>query len=331
MLQILCHRQQPVTNADALQIRSLFLRCVEGINEILSVPTAPRILSDSFSILGGPLAEQISKAATDVIAEHFDEYCTEELQRLPPSTLAQILRRDDISVMHENEIFDFVADAAQSLTFSGRAAEATQLWQSIRFGALSNSYMVRAAQVLNRNGNQALEKLMNEQCLSEGAVMYSVDTDARNDQDVERNITAATLVAEEIEFLGGRAILENIFARQPPLRECAEGTIINMEQDIDVAFVLAPWTPSDKRIARLINFVDQGGGAVLLSFIGGLSKGVWRDLEYEPLITGKATGVVATDVVVYRGQSSRPLVDLRLQIETPEHHRPISLLEIKLG
>ena len=27
---------------------------------------------------------------------------------------------------------------------------------------------------------------------------------------------------------------------------------------IDVAFVLAPWTPSDKRIARLINFVDQG-------------------------------------------------------------------------
>ena len=27
---------------------------------------------------------------------------------------------------------------------------------------------------------------------------------------------------------------------------------------VDVAFVLAPWTPSEKRIARLINFVDQG-------------------------------------------------------------------------
>ncbi|CAE7419595.1 ANKRD17 [Symbiodinium pilosum] len=219
--------------------------CVEGINEILSVPTAPRILSDSFTILGGPLAEQISKAATDVIAEHFDEYCAEELQRLPPSTLAQILRRDDLSVMHENEIFDFVVDAAGSLASCGRGEEATQLWQSIRFGALSNTYMVKAAKietiprmtliwskVLNRNGNQNLEKLMNEQCLSEGwpipaapnprkpfkdmtcAVMYSVDTDARNDQDVERNITAATLVAEEIEFLGGRAILENIFARR---------------------------------------------------------------------------------------------------------------------
>lgn len=95
--------------------------------------------------------------------------------------------------------------------------------------------------------------------LAAGAVMYSVDTDARNDQDVERNITAtwtqianipaasmcsvlqenvhanhadqhrlfhsnaafysvhieaATLVAEEIEFLGGKAILENIFARR---------------------------------------------------------------------------------------------------------------------
>ena len=56
---------------------------------------------------------------------------------------------------------------------------------------------------------------MSEQCLSEGwpvpaaprkpfkdmvcAVLYSVDTEARNDQDVERNITAATLVAEEVE------------------------------------------------------------------------------------------------------------------------------------
>jgi hypothetical protein len=116
--------------------------------------------------------------------------------------------------------------------------------------------------------------------------MYSVDTDARNDQDVERNITAATLVAEEIEFLGGRAILENIFARSPSARETSEASIINMDQ-VDVAFVLAPWTPSEKRIARLINFVDQGGGAVLLSFIGGLSKGAWLDRQYEPLITGK--------------------------------------------
>ncbi|CAK9013719.1 unnamed protein product [Durusdinium trenchii] len=160
--------------------------------------------------------------------------------------------------------------------------------------------------------------------------MYSVDTDARNDQDVERNITAtwtqianipaasmrsvlqenmqanhadqhrlfhsnaafysvhieaATLVAEEIEFLGGKAILENIFARPTSVRDSPDSGIV-MEQ-VDVAFVLAPWTPSEKRISRLINFVDQGGGAVLLSFIGGLSKGVWRDLEYEPLITGK--------------------------------------------
>jgi len=116
--------------------------------------------------------------------------------------------------------------------------------------------------------------------------MYSVDTDARNDQDVERNITAATLVAEEIDFLGGRAILENIFARSPSGRENTETSTINMDQ-VDVAFVLAPWTPSEKRIARLIKFVDQGGGAVLLSFIGGLSKGTWLDRQYEPLITGK--------------------------------------------
>lgn len=302
--------------ADALQIRSLFLRCVEGINEILTIPSAPRILSDSVSLLGGPLADQIIKATSDVIADHFDEYEVESLLRLPPATLSQILRRDDISIVHENEIFDFVVEMASSLISSGRGDEAQQLWQAIRFGALSNNYMVRAAQVemiprmtliwskvLNRNGNHALQALMSEQCLSEGwpipappnprkpfkdmvcAVMYSVDTDARNDQDVERNITAATLVAEEIEFLGGKAILENIFARPTSVRDSPDSGIV-MEQ-VDVAFVLAPWTPSEKRISRLINFVDQGGGAVLLSFIGGLSKGVWRDLEYEPLITGK--------------------------------------------
>lgn len=120
--------------------------------------------------------------------------------------------------------------------------------------------------------------------------MYSVDTDARNDQDVERNITAATLVAEEIEFLGGRAILENIFANARSTRDPSDGapqpSMIDMDQ-VDVAFVLAPWTPSEKRISQLIKFVDQGGGAVLLSFIGGFSKGVWLEKQYEPLITGK--------------------------------------------
>ena len=66
--------------ADCLQMRSLFLRCVEGINEILAVPTAPRILADSVQLLGGPLAEQIVKAALDVIAEHFEDYEVEELR-----------------------------------------------------------------------------------------------------------------------------------------------------------------------------------------------------------------------------------------------------------
>eukprot|EP00440_Ansanella_granifera_P070489 gb/GFBE01076491.1/.p1 GENE.gb/GFBE01076491.1/~~gb/GFBE01076491.1/.p1 ORF type:complete len:620 (+),score=112.10 gb/GFBE01076491.1/:1-1860(+) len=303
--------------ADVLQIRSLFLRCIDGINELLNVTSAPRILADSGVMLGGPLADQIQKAASDVIAEHFDSYEPEQLQRLPTASLTQILRRDDVGVMHENEVFDCIAEAASRLEALGRAEEAVQLWQCLRFGALSNSYVVRAAsidaipkmaliwsKVVHRKyGNQMLQGPGIEPILAEGwpvgpprprkpfkdlvcAVMYSVDTDARNDQDVERNITAATLVAEEIEFLGGRAILENIFARPPSARDSPDTSIINMDQ-VDVAFVLAPWTPSEKRISRLINFVDQGGGAVLLSFIGGLSKGVWRDLEYEPLITGK--------------------------------------------
>lgn len=303
--------------ADALQIRSLFLLCVEGINKLLSVASAPRLLADTGALLGGALAEQIQQAAQDVIAENFDAYPIEELQRIPTAQLAQILKRDDLSVMHENEVFDRVLEVAERVAREGRAAEAVQLWQTVRFGALSNSYFVRAAQievipkmvligakVLHRKrGSSVLQGPTAMQMVTDDwpagpprprkpfkdlvcAVMYSVDTDARNDQDVERNITAATLVAEEIEFLGGRAILENIFARSPSARDSSEASIINIDQ-VDVAFVLAPWTPSEKRISRLINFVDQGGGAVLLSFIGGLSKGTWLDRQYEPLITGK--------------------------------------------
>ena len=44
--------------------------------------------------------------------------------------------------------------------------------------------------------------------------------------------------------------------------------------EVDVAFVLAPWTPSEKRIARLINFVDQGIRLQLLSSPNGLSHAV---------------------------------------------------------
>lgn len=303
--------------ADALQIRSLFLLCVEGINELLSVSSAPRILADTDALLGGALAEQIQRAAQDVVAEHFDSYDSMDLQKIPTSQLMQILKRDDLSVMHENEVFDRILEAAEAMNSEGRCSEAMQLWQTVRFGALSNSYLVKAAhvdaipkmaliwaKVLHRKcGSSMLQGPTALQQVAENwpvgpprprkpfkdlvcAVMYSVDTDARNDQDVERNITAATLVAEEIEFLGGRAILENIFARSPSARDTSEASIINMDQ-VDVAFVLAPWTPSEKRIARLINFVDQGGGAVLLSFIGGLSKGAWLDHQYEPLITGK--------------------------------------------
>lgn len=304
--------------ADALQIRSLFLLCVEAINDRLNAVSAPRILTDSVALLGGALAEQIQKAAHDVISENFDAYPVLDLQRLPIPHLAQILRRDDLSVMHENEVFDRMCVLTRELTAQGRAQDAIMLWQTVRFGALSNSYIVRAAQidqipkmaliwarVLHRKcGSSMLQNPASIRSVADGwavgpprprkpfkdlvcAVMYSVDTDARNDQDVERNITAATLVAEEIEFLGGRAILENIFARPPSAsRDNSEASIINMDQ-VDVAFVLAPWTPSEKRIARLISFVDQGGGAVLLSFIGGLSKGVWHDRQYEPLITGK--------------------------------------------
>lgn len=305
--------------ADALQIRSLFLRCVEGINKLLSVASAPRLLADASILLGGALAEQIQQAAQDVIAEHFDAYPIEDLQKIPTSQLTQLLKRDDLSVMHENEVFDRVYEITENIIYDGeeRHSEVVQLWQAVRFGALSNSFFVKAAQVEavpkmvligakvmhRKRGSSMLQGPAAMQLVADDwpvgpprprkpfkdlicAVMYSVDTDARNDQDVERNITAATLVAEEIEFLGGRAILENIFARSPSARDSSEASFINMDQ-VDVAFVLAPWTPSEKRIARLINFVDQGGGAVLLSFIGGLSKGPWLDRQYEPLITGK--------------------------------------------
>eukprot|EP00927_Polykrikos_kofoidii_P017226 TRINITY_DN17822_c0_g1_i1.p1 TRINITY_DN17822_c0_g1~~TRINITY_DN17822_c0_g1_i1.p1 ORF type:complete len:737 (+),score=122.64 TRINITY_DN17822_c0_g1_i1:226-2436(+) len=320
--------------ADVLQIRSLFLLCVDGINDLLTAVSAPRLLADASALLGGALAEQIARAAQNVIADNFDHYSVNELRIIPTAQLVPILRRDDLKVIHENEVFDKVLELTSLLgtcvepsvvgceedaavTRRRVEAEQTALWQTVRFGALSNSYVVKAAQVeaipkmvliwskvVHRKcGSSSMQGPMmvgrGEESWSMGpprprrpfkdmvcAVMYSVDTDARNDQDVERNITAATLVAEEIEFLGGRAILENIFARAPSAKDSSESSIINMDH-VDVAFVLAPWTPCGERISQLINFVDRGGGAVLLSFIGGLCKGQWLDGKYEPLITGK--------------------------------------------
>lgn len=305
--------------ADALQIRSLFLQCVDGINELIFITSAPRILADTVALLGGELAEQIQSSAQGVIAEHFDEYSLEELQQIPTCQLVQILKRDDLNIVHENEVFDRVLALTDSLKRLGddHVEEATVLWQTVRLGALSNGYFVKAAQVdlipkmslirskvLHRRcGSNVTQSQMEAQAVVDNwplgpcrprkpfkdlvcAVLYSVDTEARSDPDVERNITAATLVVEEIEFLGGRAQIENIFAGSPSGRENTDP--INMEK-VDVAFVLAPWTPSDKRIMSLINFVDKGGGAVLLSFIGGLSKGTWLENQYEPLLTGKVS------------------------------------------
>lgn len=310
--------------ADILQIRSLFTLCVDRINDgLMSVAFAPRILADSAVLLGGSLAEQIQGAAEDVIAENFDVYATGELAGIPTDHLVQILKRDDLNIMHENDVFDRIRGLAAQLGAIGRQAEAVKLWQCLRLGSLSNCYLARASRleflppmalvwskILHRKsgGKIMQQRWPSSRDLDAGcegflqgpqrprklfrdlvcAVMYSVDTEARNDQDVERNITAATLVAEEIGYLGGRAILENMFFRPPSTRSpTAVEQEINMDQ-VDVAFVLAPWTPWDKKITRLINFVDNGGGAVLLSFIGGLSKGPWLDGEYEPLITGKA-------------------------------------------
>mmetsp|Transcript_119813 Transcript_119813/g.382467 ORF Transcript_119813/g.382467 Transcript_119813/m.382467 type:complete len:601 (-) Transcript_119813:126-1928(-) len=301
--------------ADALQIRSLFLVSGEGINELLSVTSAPKFLGDTVALLGGELAEQIQTSAQNVIADSFDSYSLEDLRQIPTSQLVLILKRDDLSIVHENEVFDRVRALAEAMQREDSTEDVTQLWQTVRLGALSNGYFVKAAQVdaipkmalirskvLHRRcGNNMLQGPMELQAMVDNwpvgpcrprkpfkdlvcAVLYSVDTEARSDPDVERNITAATLVVEEIEFLGGRAQIENIFAGSPSARENAEP--INMDK-VDVAFVLAPWTPSDKRIASLINFVDNGGGAVLLSFIGGLSKGTWLEHQYEPLLTGK--------------------------------------------
>mmetsp|Transcript_85954 Transcript_85954/g.179702 ORF Transcript_85954/g.179702 Transcript_85954/m.179702 type:complete len:621 (-) Transcript_85954:137-1999(-) len=306
---------------DVLQVRSLFLQCVEGINELMSAATAPRILSDCCALLGGDLAEQIQSSAQNMIAEHFCSYSVDELQQIPLTQLAQILVRDDLCIVHENEVFDRVLVLTEHLKQQEENHDAIPLlWQTVRLGALSNAYFVRAAQV-DAIPKAALirSKVLHRRCGNNNhsngvftgslgcqdphddwpagpcrprrtfkdlvcAILYSVDTEARSDPDVERIITAATLVVEEIEYLGGCAQVENIFSGTATA--LGNPDPINLDK-VDVAFVLAPWTPSDKRIASLINFVEKGGGAVLSSFIGGLSKGQWLEQSYEPLLIWK--------------------------------------------
>eukprot|EP00929_Paragymnodinium_shiwhaense_P098110 TRINITY_DN59651_c0_g1_i1.p1 TRINITY_DN59651_c0_g1~~TRINITY_DN59651_c0_g1_i1.p1 ORF type:complete len:642 (+),score=91.07 TRINITY_DN59651_c0_g1_i1:118-2043(+) len=361
--------------ADALQIRALFHECVKAINDLLSVESAPRMLGDAAALLGGAPSEQILSAAADVIADHFEKYSTEDLLKIPVAQLISILKRDDLSVLHENEVFDCVLhitarldqqepdvarpndlDGASETCMPRASSEApveqhpaeleapvhapmppspagarddvSKLWQTVRFGALSSNYIIRAAQIdaipktvlilsqtLHRKcGNNAqLGVGAVQEHHVEGwplgplrprkpfkgltcAILYSVDSEARSDRDVERNMTAAALVAEEIEFLGGRSVLENIFARSPQNKEKPQGGAQICMDKVDVAFVLAPWTPSQACISRLIDFVDQGGGAVLLSFIGGLSRGAWLEGQYEPLITRRADDIPYEDV-----------------------------------
>ena len=78
------------------------------------------------------------------LAQNVKEAATPEmLLRLPGSTLAKLLRDDQLGVVHEDEVFDLLS------FFTHRKPEgrARGLWQTCRLGALSPSRALQAAEL----------------------------------------------------------------------------------------------------------------------------------------------------------------------------------------
>jgi len=133
-----------VKMADCLQIGSLYTRCVEAGNELIVPETAPRIVTDTVELqLGGDLQSEVVQIAVDVIAPHFSSYNPKDLCALPVQVFEQLLRRDDLEVLNEDQVFNFLLGVSSELG----QAEMKQLWKCCRLHLLSQERVLELASV----------------------------------------------------------------------------------------------------------------------------------------------------------------------------------------
>eukprot|EP00931_Biecheleriopsis_adriatica_P059683 TRINITY_DN35759_c0_g1_i1.p1 TRINITY_DN35759_c0_g1~~TRINITY_DN35759_c0_g1_i1.p1 ORF type:complete len:546 (-),score=120.60 TRINITY_DN35759_c0_g1_i1:60-1697(-) len=133
---------------DALQIRALLAVCVEaldseGIINEESVFEVSHTLSQVDG-LGLNLQSQLEDIITATVAANLNKYTLEDLSKLAPNVLQDILSSPDLRVPSEDQMFRLVRQVARRVPdFQARR----RLWQKVRFGQLSAACLLEAATI----------------------------------------------------------------------------------------------------------------------------------------------------------------------------------------
>lgn len=120
--------------ADLLQIGALFHSCVEIGSDLITPDTAAKIVADVVELqIGGDLQQQVVQLAVHEMAPRFSSYKHADLVGLPLQVFESLLRRDDLEVTNEDQVFDFLLKISADLG----QAEMKQLWRCCRLQHLS--------------------------------------------------------------------------------------------------------------------------------------------------------------------------------------------------
>jgi len=131
--------------ADLLQIVSLYKKCVEVGGDLCTRTSAPRLAADTVELqLGSDLEQQVVQLAVDAIVPCFMSYEPKVLAVLPIKVLSQLLRRSDLQVRNEDEVFQFLLRISSDFYDN---PDYPDLWMCCRLQELSREMILEAAKV----------------------------------------------------------------------------------------------------------------------------------------------------------------------------------------
>lgn len=133
-----------VKMADLLQIGALYTKCVELGSDLITHRTAPKMASDAVGLeLGGELQQEVVQICVDAMAPQFSSYEPKDLAGMPLQVFQSLMRRDDLEVTNEDQVFDFLLRVSPELD----KADMTQLWQTCRLHLISPERVLEVALV----------------------------------------------------------------------------------------------------------------------------------------------------------------------------------------
>jgi len=134
-----------VKMADVLQIVSLWTKCIEVGSDLCTTASAPRLSADAVELqLPVDLEDQVLQLVIEVIAPAFMSYEAKDLTVIPIKVLQQILRRSDLEVPNEDEVFKLLVILSNEFCDH---PDFPELWKCCRLEELSQESVLEAAQV----------------------------------------------------------------------------------------------------------------------------------------------------------------------------------------